>query len=104
MTISFIGQQCCGPHDVYFAMAFIAGILAKLFLSYGVYWAWKTGKRMHTSYVIINHLKDIRRDKEKLEGDQTLLMARIVEQQEDLKVIFESIRNDQKLISLKYSI
>ena len=30
VRISFIGQQCCGPVDVYIAMAFIAGILSKL--------------------------------------------------------------------------
>ena len=29
VRISFIGQQCCGPVDVYIAMAFIAGILSK---------------------------------------------------------------------------
>ena len=29
----------------------------KLLFSYGIYWGWRTIKRMHTSYVIINHLK-----------------------------------------------
>ena len=85
VTISFIGKQCCGPRDVYVAMAFIAGILAKLLVTYFAYWSWRTVKRMHTSYVIINHLKELRRESMKLDADETLLIGRILEQEEDLK-------------------
>ena len=49
---------------------------------------------MHTSYVIINHLKDIRRERQKLEEDETLLMDRILEQQEDLKSRIGASRPD----------
>ena len=40
---------------------------------------------MHTSYVIINHLKELRRESMKLDADETLLIGRILEQEEDLK-------------------
>ena len=94
VTISFIGKQCCGPRDVYVAMAFIAGILAKLLVTYFAYWAWRTAKRMHTSYVIINHLKELRRENQKLDADETLLIGRILEQEEDLKSRIGASRPD----------
>ena len=58
-------------------MAFIAGILAKLLFSYGIYWGWRTFKRMHTSYVIINHLKELQKEAHQLENDEVLLMNKV---------------------------
>lgn len=94
VIISFIGKQCCGPVDVYIAMAFIAGILAKLLLTYFAYWAWRTAKRMHTSYVIISHLKELRKESQKLDADETLLIGRILEHEEDLKSRIGASRPD----------
>ena len=37
---------------------------------------------MHTSYVIINHLKDIKKEKQQLENDEELLMNRVIEEHE----------------------
>jgi len=94
VRISFIGQQCCGPMDVYIAMAFIAGILAKLLFTYGIYWSFKTFRRMHTSYVIISHLKELKREAHQLETDEVYLVDRVLREQEDLKSRMGASRPD----------
>lgn len=94
VRVSFIGKQCCGPMDVYFAMAFIAGILAKLLGTYGIYWGFKTFRRMHTSYVIINHLKELKREAHQLETDEVYLVDRVLQEQEDLKSRMGASRPD----------
>ena len=47
---------------------------------------------MHTSYVIINHLKDIKKEKQQLENDEELLMNRVIEEHEGQGTTDEAVR------------
>ena len=48
---------------------------------------------MHTSYVIINHLKDIKKEKQQLENDEELLMNRVIEEHEGQGTTDEPVRS-----------